>query len=269
MAEKELNIKKYQKKWKIRKDQIIKTEDWTLTSLIEVILELRAFYLEITSHFPLNKYSESKKKVKEFMNQIIEVLGCLWYCQELHLYYLLFPYDVKEQSAYITTSIARYKQYIADHHYLYLSQQVREDSVLEFPIGNLEEVLSQAFLSTESMKYAKARFYAIDLLIAYLDKVVNNPSLATVPLGNKMQWARPKKDLCIIVFSLAKTKCFTCSLGKPLSAAQLAGCFEQIVDIDLEKNIYQTINNISNSKVLDKSIFTDLAYWIDSIEEDT
>lgn len=268
MKEKVSKTKEFLKKWKRQKEQIIAEENWTTDSLIKFIRDLRATYLKMTTELALNKSFKLKKKKREFNIQINEVLSCIWYCKELHLYYLLFPYNVKEHLAYITSSVTKYKQFIADHHYLYLDQLVSEHTEVEYPIANLNEVMNQEFLTTSTITYAKARFYAIDLLINYFDKQLSkSSSLNTIQLPiNKLQWMRSKIDLSVLIVSLAKNDCFTCHLGEPISTTQLVSYFEGIIDIDLKKDIHQTFNNVFKQKE-DKSIFKDLSNWLGNLKE--
>lgn len=268
MTKKETKSKKNLKKWKREKEQIIITEDWTIDSLLASIRDLRANYLKMTSNVALSKCFKTKKKQKEFTIQINEVLSCLWYCQELHLFYLLFPNDVKERTTYISSTISKYKQYIADHHYLYLKQKVAEHLEIDYPTSNFEEIMRQDFLIIDTITYAKARFYAIDLLIAYLNnqsQYLSNQNRATTA-STKIQWSRPKIDLSVLVVALTKIGCFNSHLGKPISATQLAGYFEQFIDIEIKKDIHQTVNNVFKRKE-DKSIFKDLSYWYYNKEE--
>lgn len=151
---------------------------------------------------------------------------------------------------------------------MYLKQKVAEHLEIDYPTSNFEEIMRQDFLTIDTITYSKARFYAIDLLIAYLNNQshhLSNQNRATTT-STKIQWSRPKIDLSVLVVALTKIGCFNSHLGEPISATQLAGYFEQFIDIELKKDIHQTVNNVFKRKE-DKSIFKDLSYWYYNKEE--
>lgn len=261
----ELKSEKSLKKWKKQKEQIIAVKDWTKTSLIDYITLLRSIYLKMIADYTDKQLLKSKKKRNEFKNQINEVLCCIWYCKELHLFYLLFPPDVKEQLLYTSSYSLKYKQYLADHHNLYLQQTILEPKEVDNPITNFEVIMNEELLTKPPINHTKARFYTINLLISFLDDKVDNFNHFSTPQSHsihKLKWMRSKIDLSVLIVYLTKTDCFTCHLGNAISSSQLAEYFENIIDIDLKKGIHQTFNNVLRQKE-DKSIIRDMSSWFE------
>lgn len=250
-----------------RKEQIIEQFSF-VCDRTEQDLALNTYQLKKLLHEMQHmKFKARKQEVLFYSKHVTETLIYYWLAKELGLLYCSLPLDRTLYTAYLNQQGERYnllKKENYSHYGAYcLNAEPPDWQAIKEYLKTKDETCDFVFFDSAYDFLFPSYFQALTLFVNHLKLLLQHHTLATNE--PTLRWQRSKVDLALVVYAL-----YDCNKQDEETTSLLswARAFEQLFDVEISKDFFQTLAAFKKRKNIDQTILTEMVDLIQMKYED-
>lgn len=254
-----------------RKEQIIEQFSFVY-DMTEQDLALNTYQLKKVLHEMQHiaqhmQFRLHKQEVLFYSKHVTETLIHYWFAKELGLLYCSLPLDRTLYTAYLNQQGEKYNLFKKENYSHYgaycLNAETQDWQAIKKYLKAKEATSDFVFFDPAYDFLFPSYFQALTLFVNHLKLLLQHHTLETNE--STLRWQRSKVDLTLVVYALYDSNKQDEDTTSLLSWAR---AFEQLFDVEISKDFFQTLAAFKKRKNIDQTILTEMVDLIQAKYED-
>ncbi|MCS4238356.1 hypothetical protein M2306_001531 [Myroides gitamensis] len=208
-----------------------------------------------------------KQEVLFYSKHVTETLIHYWFAKELGLLYCSLPLDRTLYTTYLNQQGEQYNLFKKENYSHYgaycLNAETQDWQAIKEYLKAKDETCDFVFFDPAYDFLFPSYFQALTFFVNHLKLLLQHHTLATNE--STLRWQRSKVDLVLVVYALYDSNKQDEDTTSLLSWAR---AFEQLFDVEISKDFFQTLAAFKKRKNIDQTILTEMVDLIQAKYED-